>query len=498
MRVDRLAESRISRMERRRRSLFFRFCKLLGFVFFIISIGCFGLIVYADMIATKLVISIGVIMFILAIIFGLPLMYHKFKTSRRIIGLVFAVILSAMYIWISIYLLKTLDFFDLISSREAKSVEYVAVVEKDSGISSVKGWRGEIVGVSPSDKNGVQAQKKLRELVPCELERYGENATLARLLHEGELSGLFISDEIYSKIKKKDPEFESRTKIIGRYTIKPGETSQNPVNVSKESFNVYITGLDTDGPITNVSRSDVNMVVTVNPKARKILMTSIPRDYYIKVSGTDEYDKLTHTGLYGADATVKAAEHLMGIDINYYIKINYTTVKNLIDTLGGIEVSSDYAFNIAGPDVKNGERIYYKKGINEMNGEEALLFARERHAFSDGDLQRNKNQQAVLVGLIHKLTGSHKIVTKYLTLLDQLGDTIEMNLRSSDIRKLIKLETEVMSGWTIERQSITGDISPELMPCYSLGGDYASVVMQDKESIKKAVKKIEKTMKEGN
>ena len=144
--------------------------------------------------------------------------------------------------------------------------------------------------------------------------------------------------------------FRSDTKII--YTVEVEKETKDivkDVNVTEEPFNVYISGLDTEGSISTVSRSDVNMIVTVNPKTHKVLLTSIPRDYEIKLpSKQNVLDKLTHTGLYGIEETIASVEQLMGIDINYYVKVNYTTVTKMVDAIGGIDINSDYAFTTHG------------------------------------------------------------------------------------------------------------------------------------------------------
>ena len=162
------------------------------------------------------------------------------------------------------------------------------------------------------------------------------------------------------------------------------------VKVTKESFNIFISGIDTYGKISSVSRSDVNMVVTVNPKTKQILMTSIPRDYYVTLHGVKGYkDKLTHASLLGIENSVMTVEDLLDIDINYYIKVNFSSVINVVDSLGGVDVYSEYDFTSI-------DGYHYSKGYNKVNGEEALSFVRERKAFASGDNQRIKKQNKSL------------------------------------------------------------------------------------------------------
>ncbi|NLD10804.1 MAG: LCP family protein, partial [Clostridiales bacterium] len=247
------------------------------------------------------------------------------------------------------------------------------------------------------------------------------------------------------------------------------------VSVTDDSYNIYISGIDITGNIDTVSRSDVNMIVTVNPKTHKVLLTSIPRDYLIKLpSANYASDKLTHTGAYGIDDTLGAVENLLGIDMNYYVKVNYSTVLKLVDSIGGIDVNSDYTFTTSG--MKN---IYtFHKGKNHLNGKQALAFARERHSFSDGDIQRNKNQQKVMQAVLKKVSSSKTLIMKYSDILGGIQDYMKTNFTGEEIRDLIKMQVRDMPNWKITKQNMVGTDSTEF--CYSTGTDQeVSVVVPD-------------------
>lgn len=256
------------------------------------------------------------------------------------------------------------------------------------------------------------------------------------------------------------------------------------VNVSEEPFNVLITGIDTSGTIDTEGRSDVNMVATVNPVTGKILLTSIPRDYYVRMPDHDYAgDKLTHTGFYGTNTTILAVEDLLGININYYVKVNFSTVKEFINAIGGIDVYSECEFNPV-------KRSWWtvKKGWNHMNGKEALAFARERKAFPTGDNQRIKNQQAVMVALIKKATSGTTMLFKYNKILNSLEDYFEMNFSSSEIRAIIKLQITGSINWDIQKNTLTGHDASEAT--YSTGSQRVYVMSQDEGSINDAKDKI--------
>ena len=259
--------------------------------------------------------------------------------------------------------------------------------------------------------------------------------------------------------------------------------------ITKDPFNVVITGMDVDGTIDEEGRPDVNMVLTVNPKTAQLLMTSIPRDYQIFLRDKDNaMDKLTHTGFYGVESTIAAEEDLLGITANYYIKVNFTTVEKFIDAVGGIDVYSEYEFE---PVKLKGWTV--QEGMNHMDGEQALAFARERKAFDDGDRQRIKNQQAVFEAMFKKATSSKTMILSYSNVLSELKDYFEMSFSSREIRSLVKHQIAKNLDWSIYKNTLTG--GDDMQPLYGTGGEFAYVMSQDEESISHAKKLIDAVMK---
>ena len=270
---------------------------------------------------------------------------------------------------------------------------------------------------------------------------------------------------------------------LGTLSFLSGSSVRNASAVSdvtKRPFNFMITGIDVDGTIDAEGRSDVNMVVSVNPKTHQILMTSIPRDYEIYMPDFDNaLDKLTHTGFYGVQTTIGAEEQLLDMDINYYVKVNFTTVERFIDAIGGIDVVSEYEFT----PVKL-KSWTVQEGPNHMNGKQALAFARERKAFPSGDRQRIKNQQLVFEALIKKATSSRTMILSYNKVLSSLRNYFEMSFSSREIRKLVKFQLAKDPDWKIFKNTIVGGDGS--LPTYSTGGEYAYVMTQDAESIENA------------
>ena len=255
--------------------------------------------------------------------------------------------------------------------------------------------------------------------------------------------------------------------------------NENAVSdITRKPFNFTISGIDVDGTIDEPGRSDVNMVVTVNPTTHQILMTSIPRDYEIYMPDFDNaMDKLTHTGQYGIQTTIGAEEQLLDTEINYYVKVNFTTVERFIDAVGGVDVESDYEFTPVKLDSWT-----VQEGMNHMNGEQALAFARERKAFPDGDRQRIKNQQAVFEALIRKATSSRTIIMDYNRVLTSLQNYVEMSFSSREVRRLVKYQLAKDPDWQIHKNTITGGDGTE----YTYSSGYAYVMTQDAESIENA------------
>lgn len=251
-------------------------------------------------------------------------------------------------------------------------------------------------------------------------------------------------------------------------------------DIRKDPFNFIITGIDVDGKIDEEGRSDVNMVVTVNPKTNQILMTSIPRDYEIYMPDHDNaMDKLTHTGFYGVQSTIGAEEQLLDTKVNYYVKVNFTTVERFIDAVGGVDVVSEYEFT----PVKL-KSWTVKEGLNHMNGKQALAFARERKAFVTGDNQRIKNQQLVFEALIKKAMSSRTMILSYSKVLSNLRDYFEMSFSSRETRRLVKYQLAKDPDWKIFKNTIVGGDGS--LPTYSTGDAYAYVMTQDPASIENA------------
>ena len=232
------------------------------------------------------------------------------------------------------------------------------------------------------------------------------------------------------------------------------------------------------------------MVISLNPQNKEILLTSIPRDYYVNLSsfGEDAYDKLTHAGYYGIEESISAVEKLLDTEINYYVKVNFSTIEGLVDSIEGIEVYSDYDFCVT-----NAPNVCFQKGNNHLDGYHALMFARERYSFQNGDVQRVKNQQKVLTAIIDKITSSSSFITNFSDILDNLGSSFATNIDSKSISNLVKMQLSDMPVWTIESQNLTGT-DYYTTDTYTYPGTKLYVMKMNPESVEAASTKIKETL----
>ena len=284
------------------------------------------------------------------------------------------------------------------------------------------------------------------------------------------------NDDLYNSIRKLDAiKVEIKNEDIGK-----------SVDVTNKPFNVYISGIDTYGSINKVSRSDVNILMSVNPIKKEILLTNIPRDYYVKLHTFKEYDKLTHAGIYGVNESIKTIEDLLDTKINYYIKVNFTSLVDIVDALDGITVNSNYNF------VSN-DGYYYVKGANVLDGKKALSFARERKSFKEGDRVRGENQQLVLTSLINKAM-SPKIITNYVDILKALKGKFITNISDDEITKLIKMQLNDGSSWNIKSISVNGSDAMDYVYSYKKTKLY--VMKPDEKTVLNAKNNIKRILDE--
>ena len=320
-----------------------------------------------------------------------------------------------------------------------------------------------VMGPTGTDKDNIQQlMNDLKASQNKELSVEESSSYLAayKNLLAGDTKAIILNSVFENIIESEYPDYASKIKKI--YTKELTKTVETPKNVKGDSFNVYISGIDTYGPISSVSRSDVNIIMTVNRETKKILLTTTPRDSYVPIAdgGNNQKDKLTHAGIYGVDASIHTLENLYGIDLNYYARLNFTSFLKLIDLLGGVDVYNDQDFTALA------NKKHYSMGNVHLDSQEALAFVRERYSLADGDRDRGRNQQKVIVAIIQKLT-STEALKNYDSIIKGLQDSIQTNMPLETMMNLVNAQLESGGTYKINSQDLKGTGRMDL-PSYAM------------------------------
>lgn len=463
---------------------FFRAIAIISIIIFIV----FGIMLYVlDMIPFKYLI-------IFYIVFGLLYLYlfitsfpKKIKNKFKISSCVFLILFGTIFGVGIKYLNDTMDFVGVISKDLFQKEVYYVMTLENSKYRDIKDLEGKSIGIY-SSKNSTKASNELNKKIKNISKEYKNVVELFEDLQDNKIDAVLINESTKNLLDTDLADMKLKLKEIYKVYVSIEKTDiVKVVDITKKPFNIYVAGGDAYGSIDNVTNTDVNMIITVDPVNRKVLLTSIPRDYYVNLPsfGDDAYDKLTHAGYYGIEESVKAIENLLDIDINYYVKVNFSTIEGVIDAIEGVDVDSDYSFKAdIYPDY-----FTFKKGMNHLNGKQALAFARERHSFKDGDVQRVKNQQKVLTAIIKKITSSTTLVTNFSQILDSVGNSFSTNMETKNINRFVKMQLSDMRGWSIESQNLIGtDLYTK--ETYTYPSLELYVMKQDKESVDAAKEKI--------
>lgn len=466
---------------------FFRAIAIISIIIFIV----FGIMLYVlDMIPFKYLI-------IFYIVFGLLYLYlfitsfpKKIKNKFKISSCVFLILFGTIFGIGIKYLNDTMDFVGVISKDLFQKEVYYVMTLGDSKYKNIKDLDGKSIGIY-SSKNGEEAIKLLDKKIKSTSKEYKNVVELFEDLQDNKIDAVLINESTKNLLDTDLADMKLKLKEIYKVYISIEKTDiVKVVDITKKPFNIYVAGGDAYGSIDNVTNTDVNMIITVDPINRKVLLTSIPRDYYVNLPsfGNGAYDKLTHAGYYGIEESVKAIENLLDIDINYYVKVNFSTIEGVIDAIKGVDVYSDYSFNECAYGI-----YHFNKGMNHLNGKQALAFARERKSFSDGDIQRVKNQQKVLTAIIDKVTSSTTLVTNFSQILDSVGNSFSTNMESKNINRFIKMQLNDMRSWSIESQNLVG--TDFYTYTYTYPNLQLYVMKQDENSIDVSKNKINKYLK---
>lgn len=453
---------------------------------FLISAALVGVAFYVGFIPLKYIVALIVLcLFLLAYE-----VFSQMTDKIYIVGRVLCALICFFYIGGGYYCVNTYSAIDEMAGQQVKIDEISCIVLKDDPAQSIYDTKDYTFGILAANdrENTNKALAEVQAAIgkePATIE-YQDNDTLIDALYAKDVNVIVINEANRSPIEEYYKTFSDDTRVLNTHKVETViQEDEKLDDITKTPFNVYLSGIDVYGSIKTTSRSDVNVIVTVNPNTKQILLTSTPRDYYVPLTVSNGIpDKLTHAGIHGVDCSIGTLEKLYGIDIDYYVRVNFTSVRKIVDLLGGVKVYSDYDFTSDwGPS--------FKKGYNQVNGKQALAFCRERHHFANGDYQRGRDHQHMIEAILNKAM-SPDILPNYADLLKTASKNFQTNMSTKEITALAKMQLNDMSQWTIKYANAAGQGASKTT--YSYQSRKLYVCVPDYNSVAKITKRINKVL----
>ena len=435
-----------------------------------------------DMLPVKyLAIIAGLLLIALLIVFTSQLLSKK----KGIAGKIFSVLMSVILAVGSFYIFKANGTVSEISGSGTKVDKVVVAVLADDPAESIQDAKDYSFGVQYALK-GEEIQETVgainEELGSAIAEtEYRSVQEQATALHNGDVQAIIYNEAYNGILSEEFGDFGNSIKVIYSHSIetKVENNAAEQVEVKDDTFTVYISGIDVYGAIETNSRSDVNIMAVVNPTSHQILLVTTPRDYYVEIPGISggELDKLTHAGIYGVDASMATLGQLYDTTIDFYARVNFTSLVEMVDALGGVDVYSEQAFTTS---EDTGLVMNVVQGENHFNGQQALAFSRERMNVDGGDFQRGKNQQAVITAMIKKAV-SPAILVGANGILNSVSGNVDTNMSQDQIQTLIKTQLSDGGAWNIK--SVAAEGTGDQQYCFSSPGSLLYVTQPDPNSV---------------
>ena len=435
-----------------------------------------------DMLPVKyLSIIAGLLLIALLIVFTSQLLSKK----KGIAGKIFSVLMSVILAVGSFYIFKANGTVSEISGSGTKVDKVVVAVLADDPAESIQDAKDYSFGVQYALK-GEEIQETVsainEELGSAIAEtEYRSVQEQATALHNGDVQAIIYNEAYNGILSEEFGDFGNSIKVIYSHSIetKVENNAAEQVEVKDDTFTVYISGIDVYGAIETNSRSDVNIMAVVNPTSHQILLVTTPRDYYVEIPGISggELDKLTHAGIYGVDASMATLGQLYDTTIDFYARVNFTSLVEMVDALGGVDVYSGQAFTTS---EDTGLVMNVVQGENHFNGQQALAFSRERMNVDGGDFQRGKNQQAVITAMIKKAV-SPAILVGANGILNSVSGNVDTNMSQDQIQTLIKTQLSDGGAWNIK--SVAAEGTGDQQYCFSSPGSLLYVTQPDPNSV---------------
>lgn len=474
---------------RRRRKL--RRSRNIGFFFaalaLILSIVVVGYILYLNVLPFIYTAAIIVLLVILVGYGFLSQYTRSFRTFGKILSCLVIVVMSFGAYYLSI----TTNTLDSIFGNQNKTEVISVYILEDSDVKTLADCSGlcfayqTLSSEEVTNKAFAEVDKELKN--NYKKVAYSGYDTLIASLFGGESDVILLNDSQLETIRDSYPNFDKDTRVLASYTIKTKVSISTPsVKVTKEPFAVYISGIDVYGDISQTSRSDVNIIAVVNPNTKKVLLLSTPRDSFVELSyAPGNYDKLTHVGNHGVDASMQTLSNLYDVDIHYFLRVNFTGFINIVDAIGGITIENEESFTTH-------EGFYYEAGTLELDGQYALNYARERYSFALGDVQRGKNQMKIIKAIAQKAC-SPALLTNFSEFMQSLSGCMETNMSMDDVSSLVKAQLKDNTPWDIQTLSVYGDGDSRCS--YSYPDMELYVYILDDDSVQTAKEAITAIMK---
>lgn len=479
----------MSRQENKKSIGFMIFAIILSVILVIFTGGLIYQIIKLQILPDNILIPIILVLILLTLIFVLLINFSTHGLVSKILCSLMVVVLSAVYGLGNYYLYSTNTTLETVTDQGNKAKNTVSVVVlNSSGLENVNSLEGSKLGVLKTIGNEA-TKKSLTDLkknnVTYTKKTYDNMLGMLKALYDGEVDAIVLNEAYRSNVCDLEDytNFNNDTKVIHKtvYYTKENSSSLAVSDITSKPFNILISGNDSFGSLDENSRSDVDMLVTINPVTSTILLTSIPRDSYVKEVCNDYacnygvYDKLTHTGIYGVDTTKDTIENLLDIDINYVYRVNFTSMIDIVDALGGVDVTVPEGMAVS-KFYTNSNLEGVHEGENHLDGKRALAYSRERKAYLDGDLQRARNQQQVLQAMFKKAT-SPEIIKNYTSLLKALIGAFDTNMTTKEITSFIKYQIQAKPSWKFEQFVLKGD--NDLKMSAELGSEVSVVILYD-------------------
>lgn len=479
----------MSREENKKSIGFMIFAIILSVILVVFTGGLVYQIFKLQILPDNILIPIILVLILLTLIFVLLINFSTHGLVSRILCSLMVVVLSAVYGLGNYYLYSTNTTLETVTDQGNKAKNTVSVVVlNSSGLENVNSLEGSKLGVLKTIGNEA-TKKSLTDLkknnVTYTKKTYDNMLGMLKALYDGEVDAIVLNEAYRSNVCDLEDytNFNNDTKVIHKtvYYTKENSSSLAVSDITSKPFNILISGNDSFGSLDENSRSDVDMLVTINPVTSTILLTSIPRDSYVKEVCNDYacnygvYDKLTHTGIYGVDTTKDTIENLLDIDINYVYRVNFTSMIDIVDALGGVDVTVPEGMAVS-KFYTNSNLEGVHEGENHLDGKRALAYSRERKAYLDGDLQRARNQQQVLQAMFKKAT-SPDIIKNYTSLLKALIGAFDTNMTTKEITSFIKYQIQAKPSWKFEQFVLKGD--NDLKMSAELGSEVSVVILYD-------------------